>query len=188
MTGRSDPSHCRPSAVQAAFLDALASPGVRVLRTNFPWVPDDGALAAPVPLVRASLANARQYLGSRRESWRERHRPALERLAGRAPRTVLICGSCGLELLANLRARPATLDRLHVLALGPVARRRPAVRELVIVRGRDDRVSGRGLGAADHVVGTDHLGYLEDADSLSIARTMVARVVDEVVRPAGGTT
>lgn len=186
MTGRSDPSHCRPSPVQAAFLAALASPRVRVLSTVFPWPPDDGRLAASVPLVRASLANALQYLGSRRAGWAARHRPGFEARVAEAPRTVLLCGSCGLELLANLDASAATLARLHVLAFGPVARRRPPVHELLVVRGRGDRISRRGFaGDADRLVEGGHLDYLERLDTLALARSLIGRALAEVAPDEG---
>ena len=192
MSGRSDPTDARPSAVQAALLDAVAMPGVSLVRTNFPWPATarrDGGeegedvppgVASAVPLWRASVRNAAQYAASRRHAWAERHRPGFEAQIKRAPRTALLCGSCGLELLANLSLAPATLARVHVFAWGPVARRLPPVASLELVQGRTDRLSRWWVARSrvHHVVESGHMGYLDDAHVRQLARRFVAAVRD----------
>ena len=139
LTGRSDPRSSALTPVQARFLEALRDPDVAIVPTNFPWPapeapasdgadPADGHARAPsVPLLVASVRNAAQYFGSRKRTWAARHRPALESLVGRSDHTILVCGSCGLELLSNLGADPATLARIDVLANRPRGARATAL-------------------------------------------------------------
>ena len=186
LTGRSDPRSAALTPVQARFLESLRDRDVALVPTNFPWpVPeaiagdradaaDDRARASPVPLPIASVRNAAQYLGSRRRTWAARHRPALESLVGRSDRTVLVCGSCGLELLANLGADRATLARIDVLAVAPVARALPRCRRVVLVRGRRDRISPLWIDAVDHLVDGGHMNVFENPAVIDLARRVVA--------------
>ena len=198
MTGRSNPADARPSASQAALLGAVAIPGVRVLGTNFPWpaptadgeelAPLYTSHAQPVPLWRASLQNAAQYASSRRPTWKARHRPAVERRVALVDRTVLLCGSCGLELLANLSLPRTTLMRLHVFAWGPVARRLPPVATLELVQGRTDWLSRTWIARTrvDHIVDVGHMDYLLEPDVIERARRFVTKVRDDVAAANGG--
>ncbi len=161
LTGRSDPRSAALSPLQTAFLDTLPAPDGWKVRVNFPYP----AAAPPfraTPLLLASWRNSCQYLASRRAAFAGRHRAAvLDRLAA-AERTLLLAGSSGLELLANLRLPAAALARLHVFAYGPVARRLPDC-DCRLVQGRRDWISRAGLrpgGAAR--VDSGHLGYLAD--------------------------
>ena len=193
LTGRSDPRSAALTPVQARFLDALGDPDVALVPTNFPWPleasarnrtdPADGHVrTSPVPLPVASVRNAAQYLGSRRRIWAARHRPALKSLVGRSERTVLVCGSCGLELLLNLGADPATLARIDVLAIAPVARALPRCRRVTLVRGRRDRISPLWIDAVDHLVDGGHMDVFENPAVIDLARGLVAAARRE--RPA----
>jgi hypothetical protein len=162
LTGQSDPRGSALSPAQAAFLDALPAPAAWKVRVNFPY-PAATPAHRPVPLVRASWNNTRQLLGSYRQAFAARHRPPVVALLARARWTVLLAGSCGLELLANLDLPAAELERLHVFAYGAVAWRRPAC-DLRQVRGRRDWIARAGsrvaLTAADSWVESGHLDYL----------------------------
>jgi len=174
MTGQSDPSRCALSPLQSSFLEALALPDVAKVPTNFPYA----ALPLPyrdVSLAAASWHNARQYVRSRAPAFAERHRASVVAMAQRADHTVVLAGSCGLELLANLSLPGETLRRLHVFAYGPVARRSPAC-DLLVVRGRHDWIArGRSL-RVDHVVNCGHMDYLENPDVLALCRGWIGRV------------
>ena len=140
------------------------------IRVNFPY-PDTTTPHRPTPLLRASWNNARQVLASRREGFAARYRPPVLALLARAERTLLLAGSCGLELLAHLDLPEKTLARLHVFAYGAVARRRPAC-EIRQVRGRRDWVANAlsriPLGPSDDWVAGGHLDYLNDPEVLSL--------------------
>ena len=201
LTGRSDPCSAALTPVQARFLEALGDPDVALVPTNFPWPleasarnlaePADGRVrSSPVPLLVASVRNAAQYLGSRRRTWAARHRPTLESLVRQSERTVLVCGSCGLELLSNLGADRATLARIDVLAIAPVARALPRCRRVVLVRGRRDRISPLWIDAVDHLVDGGHMDVFENRQVIDLARELVAaarreRFVPDAPSPCG---
>lgn len=172
LTGQSDPARCALSPAQRAFGEALLAPGRWLQPLNFPYRPD----AAPhraVPLLRASWHNGRQYLMSRRSTFAQQHRHGLQAMLQNAPHTVLLAGSCGLELLANLALPPDSLDRISVFAYGPVARRAPAVAALEVVVGDGDWMSRLGWPGVATRVRSGHLGYLDQPAVLALARRFV---------------
>lgn len=170
LTGQSDPRRCALSPLQQRFIDALAAP--LAVPHNFPY---DAATPAfrTTPLWRASVANARQYLGSRGLAFRRRHRPAVEALLARRERSLLLAGSCGLELLVNLQLPRDLLDRLAVFAYGPVARRRPDC-DCLLLQGHDDRLSRWYFPHVDVRVSAGHMDYLAQASVLQHCRDYLA--------------
>lgn len=180
LTGQSDPGCCALSPVQQDFLQRLRRPGRRLLALNFPYR-EDSPPHAPVPLLWASWRNAALYLRSRRPSFAEQYRGPVTALLARAPHTVLLAGSCGLELLANLQLPPAWLARVSVFAYGPVARSAPACR-LLSVRGQGDWIS-RGLyrGRVDAQVRAGHMDYLQQ----DAVWRLCDRFIDEVAALEG---
>jgi hypothetical protein len=127
LTGQSSYRHSQLSADQLGLLDLLADAGFATVRGGFPF--NSGALARPYhpePLAFACARNAAQYLAARagvsfRAELARHLQPLLDRTARRL---VLLCGSCGLELLAaalpQLRMPPGL--EVLVVGLGPVGR------------------------------------------------------------------
>jgi pimeloyl-ACP methyl ester carboxylesterase len=166
LTGQSDAPRCALSPVQRAFLEALPLPASARLPFNFPYQ----ANTAPwrnVSLLAASINNGRQYLASRHPDFAARHAPHVMRQLSRAERTLILAGSAGLELLANLRLPRETLDRVQVFAYGPVARQLPDC-PCVLVQGRRDWVSRWWFRTVDHRVDCTHLDYLESPEVLAL--------------------
>lgn len=159
LTGQSTPGRTALSPAQAAFLAALPLPGVEMLRVNFPYQPDP-APHVEAPLLRASLANARQYLHSRTAEFRARHREEVESAFAPFEQIILLAGSCGLELLRNLDLAPVFRLRCHVFAYGPVARGRVECARLCLVQGRADFFSRAWFPRVEHRLPGGHLGYL----------------------------
>jgi hypothetical protein len=178
LTGQSDPSGSALAPPQEAFLDALPTPDHWKVRVNFPY-PEATPPHRPTPLPRASWNNSRQVLASRGPAFAESFRPPVLALLARAERTLLLAGSCGLELLANLDLPARALERLHVFAYGAVARRRPAC-DLRQVRGRRDWIakalSRIDLGPADAWVACGHLDYLNDPEVLALCRAFLQEI------------
>jgi hypothetical protein len=170
LTGQSDPQGCALSPLQQRFIDALAAP--LAVDRNFPYT----AATPPfrrIPLWRASVANAHQYLDSRRLAFRRRHRPAVEALLARRERSLLLAGSCGLEFLVNLQLPRDLLDRLAVFAYGPVARRRPDC-DCLLLQGYRDRLSRWYFPRVDLRVDSGHMDYLAQAEVLQHCRDYLA--------------
>ncbi len=179
LTGQSDPARCALSPQQRAFGQALLAPGRVLHPCNFPYdaaTPDH----QPAALLAASWHNTRHYLRSRRPGFAAAHGPALAQLLQAAPHTLLLAGSCGLELLANLELPPALAQRCSVLAYGPVARRAPQVAQLQVLVGRQDWVSRLGWRGARQWIDSGHMDYLQQPAVLAIARELAARLQQEL--------
>ncbi|WP_295516187.1 hypothetical protein [uncultured Stenotrophomonas sp.] len=178
LTGQSDPARCALSPQQRAFGQALLAPGRVLHPCNFPYdaaTPDH----QPAALLAASWHNTRHYLRSRHPGFAATHGPALAQLLQAAPHTLLLAGSCGLELLANLELPPALAQRCSVLAYGPVARRAPRVAQLQVLVGRQDWVSRLGWRGARQWIDSGHMDYLQQPAVLAIARELAARLQQE---------
>jgi hypothetical protein len=181
LTGQSDATRCGLSPVQRAFLDALPLPAAARLPLNFPY--DAETLSwRNVSLITASISNARQYRASRHPDFAARHAPLVMRELARAPRTLILAGSAGLELLVNLRLPREALDRVHVFAYGPVARRLPDC-PCVLVQGRRDWVSRWWFRTVDHRVDCTHLDYLQSPEVLALC-VQTLRTLQALQAPA----
>lgn len=187
LTGRSDPGNPALSPVQRAFLDALPIAAHERVDVNFPYGPPTGPWR-PTPLPLASARNASGLLASRWPAFGGAHADAVRGVLTPADRTLVLAGSSGLELLANLRLDAADLGRVHVLAYGPVARSRAAAEistaaTLETVVGRRDLLARRWAGRADHVIDAGHLDYLASPEFLAIATRAVERLRAGAHRP-----
>lgn len=175
LTGQSNPQCCALSAQQAHFGQALLGPG-RVLRLqNFPYQEATPA-HAPVALWRASWHNAAQYLSSRRPGFVRRYRDAVLQMLDATPHTLVLSGSCGLELLANLMLPADALQRISLLAYGPVARRAPACARLLTVAASADWISRWGYGPAMRSIAGGHMDYLAQPELLALVQRFAAEV------------
>lgn len=184
MTGQSDPGRCALSPVQRATLDALAAldDDIEPAPHNFPWH-DDDAPWRPVPLLRASLVNGRQYLAARRGALHALSPAQCDAARARlldAPRTLLLAGSCGLALLDALCAPfdATQRARLRIVAYGAVGPRWPRGIDGLQLRGERDRIAAH-FGPADgpppRTLACGHMDYL-DSDA---ARTVVIAAARE---------
>ncbi|VXC16835.1 conserved hypothetical protein [Luteimonas sp. 9C] len=173
LTGRSDRARCGLSPEQLAFLDTLRAPGREAVDCNFPYAaPDTGHVAVPLPL--AALRNLGDYIGARRPAFAARHRASVVAMLEGADHIVLLAGSCGLELLANLQLDADLHARLHVFAYGPVARRAPDVARLLCVQGRSDWISRVGWRGPVHRVESGHMDYLRQPEVRRLCEDFIA--------------
>ncbi len=175
LTGQSRPPGTALTPAQRAFLDALPIPTAGRVIVNFPYSDAGSEESAPVPLLVASVRNARQYLSARRADFPLRHRRAVEALLSRAERTLFLAGSCGLELFNALALPDDTLRRVTIFAYGPVARRRPDC-ACVLVQGRRDWLSRRYFRAVDARVDAGHMDYLAVPAVFDLAADLVRRM------------
>jgi hypothetical protein len=177
LTGQSDPGRCALSPAQRATLDTLVphAAGIELHPCNFPWDTNTAPWRA-VPLLRASLANGRQYLAARRAGTHAlpdaAHDVARTRLLA-APRTLLLVGSCGLALLDALVAPfdAGQRTRLRAVSYGGVAPHWPAGIDGAQLRGRRDRIAawlGPVDGPSPQTVDHGHMDYL-DGDAVAQA-------------------
>jgi hypothetical protein len=141
VTGLSDPSHCKLSVAQLAFLEAMVA-SVKLprreqlqegtMRSNFPFL-SQAAQDAHVEsdsrptLVSASWNNAWQYIQSSTHTYRELSKPHWEAFFRSAERFYLITGSCGLQLVGEALRNMPDGPSVEILAIGPVASKRSVV-------------------------------------------------------------
>ncbi|PPU50739.1 hypothetical protein [Xanthomonas arboricola] len=179
LTGQSDPESCALSMQQQHFLQQLQGPGRRLIDCNYPY-----RSASPphrhMPLWRASVSNARQYLAARAARVADADRMRVVALLEQAP-TVLLAGSCGLQLLTALRLPQVLRTRLAVFAYGPVCNAPATFGQLRVVQGNGDWIS-RALfaGAPDLTPACGHLHYLRDAAVLAECQAFIAQVEQAV--------
>jgi hypothetical protein len=166
LTGQSDPARCALSPEQRAFLDALPLPASAKLAVNFPYRADTPPWRA-IPVLIGSVNNVRQYIRSRQPDFAADHAAHVRSLLARARRTLILAGSCGLELFVNLRLPREALDTVHIFAYGPAARRLPDC-ACVLVQGRRDWVSRLWFRTVDHRVDCAHRDYLQSPEVLAL--------------------
>ncbi len=166
LTGQSDPTRCALSPEQQAFLDALPLPAEAKLSLNFPYRADTPPWRHTHVLV-GSVNNARQYARSRRPAFAAGYAPHVQRLIARARRTLILAGSCGLELFVNLQLPREALENVHIFAYGPAARRLPDC-ACVLVQGRRDWISRCWFRTVDHRVDCAHRDYLQSPEVLTL--------------------
>lgn len=176
LTGQSDPASCALSAQQRDFLHRLQGDGRLLVACNYPY----RAGMAPhrrIPLWRASVSNARQYLGARAARVPQDDRLRVQAMLAQAPMTVLLAGSCGLQLLTALQLPQDLRARLAVFAFGPVCHAPASFAQLYSVQGRGDWIS-RALfrGPVQLAPACGHMDYLRNAAVLSACQAFVADI------------
>lgn len=124
LTGQSDPASCALSTEQGAFLRQLQGTGRQLVDCNYPYR-RNSAPHRRTPLWRASLSNARQYLAARHARLAEADRKRVHALLDQRPMTLLLAGSCGLQLLTALQLPDALRARLAVLRTARCVMRPP---------------------------------------------------------------
>jgi len=174
LTGQSDPRTSALSPAQRGFLDrSPVLPGQR-LDLNFPY--RSAGSWSETNLLRAGFNNAGQYLASRRPSFAQQHRAGVREAFGPSGKILLLTGSCGLELLVNLRLPEEFMQRLHVFAYGPVSRSLPRCASLETVQGSRDAISRWWHPQVDHVISCGHMNYLDAEETMTLFSAFHRRV------------
>lgn len=174
ITGRSRHDNLALSAVQRDFLRYLSDEGMTTTPVNFPWIPQS-ALWRETDLLRASLNNARDYIFSRRSVFAERYQKLAITMLQASDHTLLLSGSCGLEIFNNLQLPSSVLSRVSIFAYGPVARKRPQCRHL-LVQGRKDIISRVWFCKVDEKIDCGHMNYLTQPELGDICRRFIEQI------------
>lgn len=142
VTGLSDAGSCELSRDQRSLMDSLELPDEWKVWRNFPFV--ESRPLRDVSLARASLANTAQFVAAGLGLLREHRLRHWRALVESTEWLLLITGSCGLELVRDLE-RLEKHRAVAILALGPVAWRRPRV-AMEMIQGERDLVSRLWMG------------------------------------------
>lgn len=173
-TAQADPRTCALSRVQGAFLDPWRGrPHVAMVERNFPY---DSAFAPARgrPLWRESLSVVRQYWSARHGSFAANYQTSVSAMLAQADETVLLAGSCGLELLRRLDLSAADFARLSFVGYGAVTKQRPPCPGILVLGERDWIARGRGP-APDRRVPCGHLDYLVNAEFAALCSDFLER-------------
>lgn len=174
ITGRSRPNNWSLSPVQTTFLQKIVGAHQQVMM-NFPWTVQTTPWTT-TGLLRASINNTREYFGSRSANFALRYRQQTINMLTSANHTLLLSGSCGLELFNQLHLEPALLKRVSIFAYGPVARQRPSCQHL-LVQGKQDWISRCWFRHADKRIDCGHMNYLEQPQLLSLCNQFIEDLV-----------
>jgi hypothetical protein len=164
LTGLSNPASCSLSRAYQQFLFHLGCPEAWKIYLNFPYIPsaDDTEDEEKVSLLNASMANFRQFLGAPSPQYRESAQRHLTSLCASADALFLVVGSCGLEILNQAWTGAIDCDRVRIVALGPVARRRPCA-SCTLIQGAHDYISRLFFREVDVVLpNVGHMDYVTD--------------------------
>ena len=173
ITGRSRPDNWSLSPSQQSFLQRVVGRH-HAVAINFPWAPQPANWQA-TGLIRASLNNSREYLAARRAFFALRYQQQVVEMLMAADHTLLLSGSCGLELFNQLRLPPALLARTSVFAFGPVARRRPDCHHL-LVQGQQDWISRCWFRHVDERIDCGHMNYLTHPQLVALCNRFIADI------------
>lgn len=168
MTGQSDPESCSLSPVQNNVANMLHKIGLETHPLNFPYTQNLRPFRQ-VHLLSASLSNARVFLQSKGPRFRDYYRDNVCQLLSANDRTLILAGSCGLEILNNLDLPSDLKERLHVLAYGPVARTTSTI-ECTFIQGKRDWMSRLCFPEAKHEVDCGHMEYLTNPRTLGLIK------------------
>ena len=171
LTGQSLPGSCELSPLQHQFAQQLIRKGVHLEPLNFPYR-EDMQPYRPSSLLSASFANICQYFCSRSRRFSDRYQQQLRLLFDKHPHTLILAGSCGLELLNNLDLPAEYQQRVHVLAYGPVARHRSGF-PCTLVQGRRDWLSWYFFPQTDFIIDCGHMNYLYSPEFLAVVKQQI---------------
>nr|MDU9046806.1 hypothetical protein [Candidatus Electrothrix aestuarii] len=182
LTGQSDKRSCSLIPAQEQTAEALRKLGLDVYPLNFPYQ-EQMAPYQKVPIIRASIANLHMYLQSRQEEFASKHRPQFCERISQHTFTLVLAGSCGLEIINNLCLSDEIKKKLHIFAYGPVARKQPDI-SCTLVQGRRDWLSKYFFSQVDLIVDCGHMDYLQSPEVLRVLKETALHLQEEINTPA----
>ncbi len=175
LTGLSDPMSCQLSRDYQHFLRQLDCPEAWKVYLNFPYIPSQDSIDH-VWIVTASLANMRQFLRARSPHYRQCAQRHLLNLLTSTDQVLLVVGSCGLEILNQAWTAAISRQRLTIVALGPVACRRPQASGL-LVQGSRDLISRCFFHDVDvRLPDVGHMDYVRDRRVLELVHQALSQL------------
>lgn len=177
ITGLSNPASCSLSWEYQQFMANLNCPEPWKIYLNFPYIPnaenkengeekdredENTDNKENISLLKASLANFRQFLWAPSPRYREAAQRHLMSAIASADTLFFVVGSCGLEILNQAWTEAIAQNRVRIMALGPVARNRPRA-DCTLIQGTRDYISRLFFSDVDVVIpNTGHMGYVSD--------------------------
>lgn len=174
LTGQSDYRSCSLSPIQQKIEHELTRLDVEVQPLNFPYQ-EQMAPYREVNILFASLTNITIFFQSRRLSFAQRHRDQLCEISSQNAITLVLAGSCGLEIFNNLRLPNEVTKKMHIFAYGPVARKIPDS-TFTFIQGKNDWLSKCFFSNVLNSVKCGHMDYLQSPEVLAILKCTVEKL------------
>lgn len=179
LTGLSNPTSCSLHRTYQQFMSALDCPEPWKIYLNFPYIPSNED-EEKVSLLTASLSNGYQFFWARSPRYRKAAQHHLINLFSSTDKLFLIVGSCGLEILNQAWTETIAIDRVFIVALGPVARHRP-IASCTFVQGSGDYISRLFFNNADIVIPQiGHMNYVTDRRVFELVSQLLCQMIATV--------
>ncbi|MCW5202065.1 MAG: hypothetical protein QTN59_17240 [Candidatus Electrothrix communis] len=166
LTGQSDKHSCSLTPDQQKTAHELRKLGVEVQPLNFPYQ-ERMAPYRKINILLASMANLQMFFQSRRPEFTSKYRSRFCEKISEYALTLVLAGSCGLEIINNLRLPDDVKKKLHIFSYGPVARKMPDI-SCTLVQGRHDGLSKYFFSKVDFSVNCGHMGYLQSPEVMRV--------------------
>ena len=174
ITGLSNYGNNTLSPIQTEFLSKIDTTEKNKLFLNFPYVNKNLTYKEP-HIICASISNAYQYLLSK-TYWIEEKNERLKSMLKEERRILLLSGSCGLELIRNMKFTKEEKERLHVIAYGAVAKKIPDLKYLTLVQSKNDWIARLWIKEYDFMIEGNHMNYLESEKFLNFTNDYVRKM------------
>lgn len=174
ITGLSKWGNNTLSPIQTEFLNKLDTTRRNKIFLNFPYINQNLTYKEP-HIICASISNAYQYLLSK-TYWIEDKSEHLKSIIKEERKVLLLSGSCGLELIRNMKFTKDEKERLHVMAYGAVAKKIPDLKYLTLVQSKNDWISRMWIKDYDFMIEGNHMNYLESEKFLKITNEYIKKM------------
>lgn len=159
LTGQSHRQSCGLSPAQSNVANIIQQQGASISELNFPYNEQltDFKLAN---IVQASVNNAQQFLICYNKRFTQQYSDKLIAQLQDHDKYLILAGSCGLHIFNHLTLPQTLLDKIHIIAYGPVAHKTAATKTQLI-QGTQDWISKIFFKQVDLQVPCGHMDYLE---------------------------
>lgn len=173
ITGLSDWNNTTLSPNQKKFLDNLNINKSDKIYSNFPYLTQRKYNKKNI--IIASFSNALCYVLSKAGFYENKtHR--LKKLLNENKIVLLLSGSCGMEILRNLKLSEEEKKKIHIIAYGAVAKKIPDFQNMILIQGKNDWICRIWIKDYNLRINSNHMNYLENNDFLNFVNDYIKKI------------
>lgn len=174
ITGLSDWGNTSLSPEQTEFLHGLKSQEQDKIYYNFPYN-ISRKVYKNTNIILASLSNGIQYFLARTK-WLDKKTELLKQIIKQQDKILLLSGSCGLELLNNMKFSKEEKQKIHIIAYGGVATKIPDFPYVTLVQGDKDYIARIWITVYDVKIQCHHMNYLQSTQLLNFVNDYIEKM------------
>lgn len=174
ITGLSDLGNNSLSPEQTSFLKSLQTHEENKIYCNFPYT-ETKKHYKKTNIILASFSNSLQYFLSRTKLL-DKNTEQLKKMLKENDKVLLLSGSCGLELLNNMKFSKEEKQKLHIIAYGAVARKIPDFVYLTLVQGDKDWIARLWIHVYDIKIKANHMNYLQSNELVNFVNNYIEKM------------